>query len=48
MKREIAITMKKFLALILTLAMALSVTACGGGDDTADTDSQENADASDS
>ena len=38
--------MKKFLALILTLAMALSVTACGGGDDTADTDSQENADAS--
>ena len=46
MKREIAITMKKFLALILTLAMALSVTACGGGDDTADTDSQENADAS--
>ena len=46
MKREIAITMKKFLALILTLAMALSVTACGGSDDTADTDSQENADAS--
>ena len=46
MKREIAITMKKFLALILTLAMALSVTACGGGDDTADTDGQENADAS--
>ena len=28
--------MKKFLALILTLAMALSVTACGGSDDTAD------------
>ena len=26
--------MKKFLALILTLAMALSVTACGGSDDT--------------
>ena len=46
MKREIAITMKKFLAPILTLAMALPVTACGGGDNTADTDSQENADAS--
>ena len=28
--------MKKFLALILTLAMALSVTACGGSDDAAD------------
>ena len=26
--------MKKFLALILTLAMALSITACGGSDDT--------------
>lgn len=47
MKREIAITMKKFLALILTLAMALSVTACGGGDDTAaDTAGEENADTS--
>ena len=34
MKREIAINMKKFLALILTLAMALSITACGGSDDT--------------
>lgn len=47
MKREIAITMKKFLALILTLAMALSVTACGGGDDTAaDAAGEENADTS--
>ena len=39
--------MKKFLALILTLAMALSVTACGGGDDTAaDAAGEENADTS--
>ena len=37
MKREIAITMKKFLALVLTLAMALSITACGGSDTTEDT-----------
>ena len=37
MKREIAIIMKKFLALVLTLAMALSITACGGSDTTEDT-----------
>ena len=36
MKKGDCDTMKKFLALILTLAMALSVTACGGSDDTAD------------
>ena len=36
MKKGECDTMKKFLALILTLAMALSVTACGGSDDTAD------------
>ncbi|HJB12098.1 MAG TPA: transporter substrate-binding domain-containing protein [Candidatus Oscillibacter excrementigallinarum] len=29
--------MKKFLALVLTLAMALSITACGGSDTTEDT-----------
>ncbi len=33
MKKGDCDTMKKFLALILTLAMALSVTACGGSDD---------------
>ena len=37
MKREIAIIMKKFLALVLTLVMALSITACGGSDTTEDT-----------
>ena len=36
MKKGDCDTMKKFLALILTLAMALSVTACGGSDDTVD------------
>ena len=36
MKKGDCDTMKKFLALILTLAMALSVTACGGSDDAAD------------
>ena len=35
--------MKKFLALILTLAMALSVTACGGSDDTATDDTADQA-----
>ena len=34
--------MKKFLTLVLTLAMALSVTACGGSDDTT-TDTTDNA-----
>ena len=37
MKREIAIIMKKFLALVLTLVMALSITACGGSDTQTDT-----------
>ena len=40
-KREI-VNMKKFLTLVLTLAMALSVTACGGSDDTT-TDTTDNA-----
>ena len=38
--------MKKFLSLLLALAMALTLMACGGGNDTPDnTDEPNNTDA---